>query len=190
MARLKVRARSHHNIASLHGLINDPTKHQLSIPYSLRDRANKIKIPASRSNQGHTMMMHTCTPNQCPYQESTSYNSEIYPGQEYSNARSLWKAQRSPNIAHLHPSNQRPVHISISYALQFPKYSLGKIFKLKVITARSKVKSRSHHDITQLHPLTMFLPQSISYHLRFSRYSLDMIFKLKVSNTRSKVKSK
>ena len=26
-----------------------------------------------RSHQGHTMMMHTYTPNQCPYQISTSY---------------------------------------------------------------------------------------------------------------------
>ena len=26
-----------------------------------------------RSNQGHTMTLHTATPNQCPYQVSTSY---------------------------------------------------------------------------------------------------------------------
>ena len=29
-----------------------------------------------------------------------------------------------------------------------------KIFKLKVTTARSKVKSRSDHDVAHLHPLT------------------------------------
>ena len=40
------------------------------------------------------------------------------------------------------------------YTLWFPRYSPDKIFKLKVTRARSKVKSRSHHDITHLHILT------------------------------------
>ena len=30
----------------------------------------------------------------------------------------------------------------------------AKIFKLKVTTAKSKIKSRSHHDVAHLHPLT------------------------------------
>ena len=33
------------------------------------------------------------------------------------------------------------------YTLQFLRYSPDKIFKLKVTTARKKVKSRSHHDV-------------------------------------------
>ena len=65
-----------------------------------------------RSNQGHTMTLHTYTPNQCPYQVSTSYT--------------LW----------------------------FPRYSPHKILYVKVTMARSKVKSRSHHDVAHLHPLT------------------------------------
>ena len=35
-----------------------------------------------------------------------------------------------------------------------PRYSLDKIFKLKVTTARLKVKSRLHQDVAHLHPLT------------------------------------
>ena len=32
-----------------------------------------IFVTTARSNQGHTMMLHTYTPNQCPYQVSTFY---------------------------------------------------------------------------------------------------------------------
>ena len=37
-----------------------------------------------------------------------------------------------------------------SYTLWFPRYNLDKIFKLKVNAARSRVKSRSHHDVAHL----------------------------------------
>ena len=52
------------------------------------------------------------------------------------------------------PPNQCPYHVSTSYTLQFPRYSQDKILKFKVTTARSKVKSRSHHNVAHLHPLT------------------------------------
>ena len=65
-----------------------------------------------RSNQGHTMTLHTYTPDQCPYQVSTSYK------------------------------------------LRFLRYTPDNIFKHKVTTASSKVKSKSHHDVAHLHPLT------------------------------------
>ena len=55
---------------------------------------------------------------------------------------------------HNYTPNQCPYQVSTSYTLQFPRYSPDKIFKLKVTTARSKVKSRSDHDVAQLHPLT------------------------------------
>ena len=41
-----------------------------------------------------------------------------------------------------------------SYTLWFLRYDQHKILKVKVTTARSKVKSKSHHDIDHLHPLT------------------------------------
>ena len=37
---------------------------------------------------------------------------------------------------------------------RFPRYSPDKIFKLKVTSVRSKVKSRSDHDVAHLHLLT------------------------------------
>ena len=52
------------------------------------------------------------------------------------------------------PPNQCPYQISTSYTLQFLRYSPDRILKLKVTTARSKVKSRSDHDVAHLHLLT------------------------------------
>ena len=38
------------------------------------DNLLKVKVNTTRSNQSHTMTLHTyTTPNQCPYQVSTSY---------------------------------------------------------------------------------------------------------------------
>ena len=116
---------------------NVPTKYQLPTPYGFQDIAQTRFSNSSslrqgqRSNQGHTMTLHTYTTNQCPYQVSTSYT------------------------------------------LQFPRYSPDKIFKLKVTTARSKVKSRSHHDVAHLHPQPMSYQISTSYTLRFPRHRPD-----------------
>ena len=52
------------------------------------------------------------------------------------------------------PLNQYSYQVSTSYTLQFPRYSPDQILEVKVTTARSKVKSRSHHDVAHLHPLT------------------------------------
>ena len=54
---------------------------------------------------------------------------------------------------HNYTPNQRPYQVPTSYTLRFLRYSPDKIFKL-VTTARSKVKSRSDHDVAHLHPLT------------------------------------
>ena len=53
---------------------------------------------------------------------------------------------------YIHP--QCPYQASTSYTFRFPRYSLDKILKVKVTTARLKVKSRSHHDDAHLHLLT------------------------------------
>ena len=52
------------------------------------------------------------------------------------------------------PPNQCPYQILTFYTLRFLRYIPDKIFKLKFTTTRSKVKSRSHHDVARLHPLT------------------------------------
>ena len=61
---------------------------------------------------------------------------------------------------------------------------------VKVTPARSKVKSRSHHDIAHLHPNQCPYQVSTSYTLRFLSYKPHNIFKLKVTMARSKVKSR
>ena len=38
-----------------------------------------------------------------------------------------------------------------THALLFPRYSTDKILKIKVTRARSKVQSRSHQDVADLH---------------------------------------
>ena len=68
MARSKVKSRLHHNVAHLHPLTNVPTKYQLLTLYGSRDIAwKRFANPRSlwqdqRSNQGHTMTLHTCSP--------------------------------------------------------------------------------------------------------------------------------
>ena len=61
--------------------------------------------------------------------------------------------------------NQGPHQVSTSYALQFLRYSLEKILKVRVTMARSKVKSRPHYDVTHLHPQPMSLPNINFLHL-------------------------
>ena len=68
MTRQKVKLRSHHDAVHLQPLTNVPTKHQLPTPYGFRDivwtrfyRSRSLQ-QGQRSNQGHTMTLHTYTP--------------------------------------------------------------------------------------------------------------------------------
>ena len=64
----KVKSRSHHDAAHLQPPTNVPTKHQLPTPYGFIDIAqtrfyrSKSLRQGQRSNQGHTMTLHTYTP--------------------------------------------------------------------------------------------------------------------------------
>ena len=66
--RSKVKSKSHHDAAHLQPLIKVPTKHQLPTPYGFRDIAqtrfyrSRSLQQGQRSNQGHTMTLHTYTP--------------------------------------------------------------------------------------------------------------------------------
>ena len=79
ITRSKVKSRSQNDVTHLHPLTNIPTKYQLATPYNFQDIAQTIFYRSrslrqgQRSNQGHTMTLHTYTPNQCPYQVITSY---------------------------------------------------------------------------------------------------------------------
>ena len=63
------------------------------------------------------------------------------------------KSSLLQDIAHIQPPTT-VYQVSTSYTLQFPRYILDKILEGKVTMARSNVKSRSQHDVADLHPLT------------------------------------
>ena len=71
-ARSKVKSRLHHDIAHLQTPTNAPNKYQLPTPYSFQNiaqtRFNRSRSlwQGPRSNQGHTITLHTYTPDQLP----------------------------------------------------------------------------------------------------------------------------
>ena len=103
----------------------------------------------------------TTLPNQCSYQIWTSYTlrfpsygpDKIFQGQgHYGKVTGQIKVKLWWGTT-THP-NQCPYQIWTSYTLRFLRYGPDKIFKLKVTTARSKVKSRLNYDVAHLHPPT------------------------------------
>ena len=84
--------------------------------------------------------------------------SEIYPRQDFIGQGHYGKVKGQINVRPRHciptPPNQYPYQVSTSYTLWFPRYSPDKILQVKVTTARSKVKSRSRHDVAHIHTLT------------------------------------
>ena len=77
--------------------------------------------------------------------------------------------------------SQSLYQVSISYTLRFQRYSPNKILQVKVITARSKVKSRSYHDVTNLQP-----PPNVSTKYQLpTPYSLQDIGRTRFYRSRS-----
>ena len=111
-ARSKVKRRLHHKVAHLQPLTSALTMYQLHTPHSLQDIAwtrfywSRSLWKGQRTNQGHNMMLHTYTPNQCPYQLSTSYTLQFRDITQtwFSNSGSLWQGQRS-NQGHIYVFN-------------------------------------------------------------------------------------
>ena len=107
------------------------------------------------------MTLHTYNPlTNVPtkYQLPTPSSFRDMAQTRFYRSRSLWQGQRS-NQGHTmtlytYTSYQCLYQVSTSYTLWFPRYSLDKILWVKVTTASSKVKSRSHHGVVHLHPLT------------------------------------
>ena len=108
MTKSKVKSRSHHKVAHLHPLTNVPTKYQLPTPYNFRDiawtRFYKSGSPqqGQRSNQDHTMTLHTYPPPPTPhpptnvptkYQLPTFYGFRDIAQTRFSNSRSLRQGQ-------------------------------------------------------------------------------------------------
>ena len=66
--KVKGPIKAHHDVAHLHTLTNLHTKYQLPTPYGFRDIAqtrfyrSRSLQQGQRSNQGHTMPLHTYNP--------------------------------------------------------------------------------------------------------------------------------
>ena len=116
--------------------------------------------------------------------------SEIYPRQDFIAQVHYSKVKGQIKVTPWHctptPPSQCPYQVSTSYTLHFPRYSPDKILKVKVTTARSKVKSRSDHDLAHLHPLTN---NPTKYQLP-TPYTFRDIARTRFYRARSKVKSR
>ena len=72
-------------------------------------------------------------------------------------------------MLHTYTINQCPYQVLTFYALWITRNSPDKMFKVKVTTAGSKVRSRLHHDVcTPTPPQSMSLPIINFLHLIFS----------------------
>ena len=163
MTRSKVKSRSHHDVAHLHPLTNVPTKHQLPIPYGCQDTA-RTRFYRSRSLQqgqrsNHDVAhLHPLTNVPTKYQLPTPYSFRDIARTSFYRSRSLRQGQSLNQghtvMLHTNTPNQCLYQVSTPYTLGFPRYSPDNILKLKVTTARSKVKTRSDHDVAHLYLLT------------------------------------
>ena len=103
--------------------------------------------------------LHLLTNVPTKYQLPTPYGSQDTARTRFYRSRSLWQVQRSNQGQTMMLHTYTPYQVSTSYNLRFPRYSPDKIFKFKVTTARSKVISRSDHDVAHLHLLINVLPK-------------------------------
>ena len=68
-------------------------------------------------------------------------------------------------ILHTYIPNQCPYQVPTSYTLWFPRYSPARFYIGQGHYSKAKIKSRSHHDVAHLHPLTNVLPSINFLHL-------------------------
>ena len=142
-ARSKVKSKLHHGEAHLHLLTNVPTKYQLPTPYRFQDitqarfyRSRSLQR-SQRSNQRHTMTLHTYNP---PPMSLSSINflhltvSEISPGQDFIGHGHYGKVKSKlhHDEAHLHLLTNVPT-----------RYQLPTPYHFRDITHASFCRSRS-----------------------------------------------
>ena len=94
------------------------------------------------------------------------------------------------NTMMLHTYMPKSMALENMNTLRFLRYSPDKILKVNVTTARSKVKSRSHHDTAHRYHNQSFYQVPAFYTLRFPRYSPYKTLKVKVNFASLMVKSR
>ena len=111
----------------------------------------------SRSNYD-IAQLHPLTNVPTKYQLPTPYSLGDMARTRFLRSRSLWQGQSQLKVKLWRGTTTLPSQCShqiwTSYTLRFPRYGPDKIFKVKVTTARSKVKSRLNYDVAHLHPPT------------------------------------
>ena len=115
---------------------------------------SKIK---SRSDYD-VAQLHSLTNVPTKYQCPTPYSFQDIDRTRFSNSRSLWQGQRS------NQGQTKTLHTYTPYPISPPSIKFlhrtvsetypGQEFIVQGYTARSKVKSRSDHDVALLHTLT------------------------------------
>ena len=68
------------------------------------------------------------------------------------------KSKSHDEAAHLHAPTNVPTKLSTYYTLQFSPYSLGKILKVTVTTARSKFKPTTKYELILHFMVSKILP--------------------------------
>ena len=124
------------------------------------DKILKLMVTMTRSkvkSRSHHDVAHLQPPTNVPtkYQLLTPYGFQDIAQTRFYRSRSLWQGQIKVTLTlHTYTPNQCPYQVPTSYTLRFSRYSPDKILKVKVPTGRSKVRSRSCHDVSHLHSLT------------------------------------
>ena len=100
------------------------------------------------------MTFYTYTLTKCPYQVSACctlrHNSDKILMVKVTTSKEI-SYQGHIMICHTYTPNLCS-QVSTSKTLWYLRYSLDKILKVGVTTARSKVESRTHNEIAHLHP--------------------------------------
>ena len=137
------------------------TSYTLWFPAYSPDKIFKLKVTMPRSkvkSKSHHDVAHlqAQTNFSTKYQLPTPFSFQDRAQTRFYGSRSLRQGQIKVTSWCCTPTtpNQCHYHVSTSYTSQFPRYSPDNILKVQVTTAKTKVKSRSHHDIAHLHPLT------------------------------------
>ena len=117
------------------------------------DKILKVGVFTASSNvksRSHHDVAHLHPLTNIPTKYQLPIVSEIYPLQDFKGQGQYSKVKGQTKLMPFHTQ----VSTSYTLGLWFPRYSSDKILKVKVTAARSKVKSRSHHDNAHIHPLT------------------------------------
>ena len=87
------------------------------VPRYSPDKILKFKVTRARSNQGSTMILHTYTPTQCPYQVSTSYTLQFPRYSPDKNLNINVTTARSKVKSRLHQDVASRLHQDVAYLL-------------------------------------------------------------------------